>query len=248
MPEGPQIVYLKEQTNQFIGQELISIEGSVIASNEKNLAGQSLIDIKTFGKEILFCFTRVTIRVHLMLFGRYAIDGEMNRKLTLELEFENGRINFYASSCRLIEAPVETIYDWSVDVMSASFDERRAVIKLQGKPQQFICDALLDQNILAGVGNKIKNEVLFRRQVHPLSKVKDVPEAKLRELVKECVTVSKQYFQWKRDALDEEKWLVYKKTTCPRDGVLLVVEKLGRSKRSCYFCEQCQQLYDDQNA
>ena len=30
-----------------------------------------------------------------------------------------------------------------------------------------VCDALLDQTVFAGVGNIIKNEVLFRTGVHP---------------------------------------------------------------------------------
>jgi hypothetical protein len=49
-------------------------------------------------------------------------------------------------------------------------------------PDALVCDALLDQNVFAGVGNIIKNEVLFRIRVHPLSKLGALPAHKLRAL------------------------------------------------------------------
>ena len=47
------------------------------------------------------------------------------------------------------------------------------VLKLQ--PDTLVCDALLDQDLFAGVGNIIKNEVLFRTRVHPESTIGDLP-------------------------------------------------------------------------
>ncbi|HRO68823.1 MAG TPA: hypothetical protein PK951_00545 [Chitinophagaceae bacterium] len=38
-----------------------------------------------------------------------------------------------------------------------------------------VCDALLDQEIFSGVGNIIKNEVLYRIRVHPESLIGDIP-------------------------------------------------------------------------
>jgi endonuclease-8 len=247
MPEGPQMVFLKDQVEHFIGQSIIQAEGNDQVIPFELLIGQPLADIRTFGKEILFCFPLFTVRVHLMLFGKYSIDSMLNRELKLRLAFENGEINFYACNCLFITEPIDEVYDWAVDVMHPSFDPNKALQKLLSKPKELICEALLDQHILAGVGNKIKNEVLFRAHVHPLSIVGEIPDKELRKLVDECVKLSLEYLEWKREETDNDHWKVYKKTECPRDYIPLLKEKIGKSGRSCYFCDRCQQLYGTYN-
>ncbi|MDB5249690.1 MAG: hypothetical protein JWQ40_4084 [Segetibacter sp.] len=247
MPEGPQMVLLKEQLDHLIGQQLVKATGNAPDIPFDIIEGQSLTAIKTFGKELLFCFQHFTIRIHLMLFGKYAIDGVLNRLLRLGLAFEYAEINFYACECKFIQAPLDEVYDWSTDVMHVSFDPAKALKKLRSKPKQLICEALLDQNILAGVGNKIKNEVLFRRRVHPESVVSEIPESELKGLIHECVKLSFEYLDWKREETDNEHWEVYKKKECRRDRVPLRKEKIGKSGRSCYFCDRCQVLYVPDN-
>lgn len=243
MPEGPQMVFLKEQAEQFIGQRVLKAAGSAKDIPFDEMAGQALTNMKTFGKEIFFCFPNFTIRIHLMLFGKYAIDCEMNRELRLGLWFEEGFIHFYACECRFIRKPLDEIYDWSTDVLHISFDAEKALLKLQNKPNQLICEALLDQHIFAGVGNKIKNEVLFRRRIHPESIVGEIPENEQKRLIQECVKLSAEYLEWKREGVEDEHWEVYKKDECPRDHIPVRKEKIGKSRRSCYFCDKCQRLY-----
>ncbi|GAB3528775.1 endonuclease [Pontibacter brevis] len=190
MPEGPQMAYLKEQTEQFIGQPVLNATGSARHIPFDLLIESVLTDIKTFGKEILFCFSDFTIRVHLMLFGKYAINGALNRELRFGLELDTGEINFYACDVRFIYQPLDLVYDWSTDVMHPTFDSRKALKKLAGKPKLLISEALLDQGILAGVGNIIKNEALFRRRIHPASQVGEIPEKELLNLITECVRFS----------------------------------------------------------
>lgn len=243
MPEGPQIVFLKEQAEQFVGQLVINAEGSAKDIPLDRIKGQVLTDIRTFGKEILFCFPDVIIRVHLMLFGKYTLNGEMNRELRLGLAFEAGEMNFYACDVRQIRGPLEKVYDWSTDVLHHSFDSNKALKKLTSKPERLICEALLDQNILAGAGNINKNEVLFQRQIHPQSLVGAIPETELKHLIKACVRLSNMYLDWIREGTDNAHWQVYRKNECLRDKIPLLKEKIGKPARSCYFCEKCQKLY-----
>jgi endonuclease-8 len=243
MPEGPQMVFLKEQLEHFIGQHLLQASGNAKDIPFAKIKGNKLTSIQTFGKEIFFQFGQFTVRIHLMLFGKVAIDSELDRALRLGLEFENGEVNFYACECKFISVPLDEVYDWTTDVMNPAFEPGVAVEKLQNKPKELVCEALLDQHILAGVGNKIKNEVLFRRHVHPESLVGEIPADVLGNLVDESVKLSAEYLEWKREGIENEHWLVYKKEECPRDHVPLRKEKIGRSKRTCYFCDRCQHLY-----
>jgi len=226
-----------------MGQIVLKANGDAKHIPFAKIKGQVLTSIKTFGKELLFCFPDFTLRIHLMLFGKYAINNELNRTLRLGLTLETGAVNFYACDCRFIPETLDTVYDWSTDVMQASFDPDKALPKLISKPQRLICEALLDQSILAGVGNGIKNEALFRSSVHPESLVGEIPKTKLKKLIEACVTLSTEYLQWKRNGSEGELWQVYKQQICPRDDIPLQKQKIGKSGRSCYFCDKCQQLY-----
>lgn len=241
------MVFLKEQLSHFVGETVVEAKGREKGIPYDLVEGQALVDMKTFGKELLFCFPDFTIRIHLVLFGKYAIDSTLNRALQLGLVFENGEVNFYACKCRFIKEPLDKMYDWTIDVIDKSFNPQKALEKMVLKPRQLICEALLDQNILAGVGNKIKNEVLFRRQIHPESLVGEIPVEKLQTLIEECVKLSFEYLDWKREGTDNDHWEVYKKKECPRDRVPLLKEKIGKSARSCYFCDKCQKLYIPDN-
>jgi len=243
MPEGPQIIFLKEQLEPFIGQLVVQADGDAKHIPFNKIPDQALTSIKTFGKELLFCFPDFTIRIHLLLFGKYAINKKLNRQLRLGLTFETGNINFYACDCRFIAEPLNQLYDWSTDVMHQTFDPEKALQKLISKPNRLICEALLDQDILAGVGNGIKNEVLFRRQIHPASQVGAISVTELKQLLQACIKLSTEYLYWKQEGTDNEHWQVYKQKVCPRDDIPLRKEKIGKSGRSCYFCDKCQQLY-----
>lgn len=74
--------------------------------------------------------------------------------------------------------------------MNADWDPKKAKSRLEVVPEKLICDALLEQDIFAGVGNIIKNEVLYRVRVHPESKTGKIPKAKIQEIIREAQTYS----------------------------------------------------------
>ena len=179
-----------------------------------------------------------------MLFGSYSIDEKTKANPRLGLRFAKGALYFYACSVKLLETPLDEIYDWSADVMNDQWDPRKARKKLKEVPDTLVCDALLDQDIFAGVGNIIKNEVLFRIRVHPLSKVSALPSRKLSELIKEARNYSFDFLKWKKAYELRKHWLAHTKKVCPRDHIPLVkVPKLGRRQRRAFYCEKCQLLY-----
>ena len=171
MPEGPSIVIVKELVQEFKGQKIISVDGNS-KQDIKRLAGQKIINFKSWGKHFLICFKKFTVKIHFMLFGSYSINEKVERKQTrLGLHFKNGDLYFYACSVQFIEEGPDEIYDWIGDVMNPVWSAAKAKKKLKLQPETLVCDALLNQQIFAGVGNIIKNEVCFRIYVHPESAV-----------------------------------------------------------------------------
>jgi endonuclease-8 len=142
-----------------------------------------------------------------------------------------------------IEDDLDEVYDWTADVMNDEWNAAKAKKKLKNQPETFACDALLDQNIFAGVGNIIKNEVLYRIKVHPLSQVGALPAKQLTALVKEARNYSFDFFEWKKQYVLRKHWLAHKKKICVRDNLPLIKKYLGKTNRRTFYCENCQVLY-----
>jgi endonuclease-8 len=245
MPEGPSIVILREEVAGFTGKAVKRAEGSA-KIDKARLVGQSVRSFRSWGKHFLIELEDVSLRIHLLLFGSYRINERKESAPRLSLGFDGGELNFYGCSVQFIEGPLEEAYDWSADVMSDAWNSRATLKKLRARPRLLACDALLDQTLFSGSGNIIKNEVLFRTRIHPLSLIGDLPAAKLRELAKEVRTYSFEFLQWKREGTLKAHWLAHTKTTCPRCKIPFVKAKsLGRSKRRSFYCERCQKRYGD---
>jgi len=242
MPEGPSIVILKQLVQKFKGQKVIDIGGNTKV-DFSILQNQKITGFKSFGKNFFICFRTASIKIHFMLFGSYRISERKQAPPRLSLRFESGELNFYACSVKLIREDLDNLYDWTADVMNENWSASKARKKLKALPKTLVCDALLDQNIFAGVGNIIKNEVLFRIRVHPKTKVGSLPSKKLSELIKEAVQYSFDFLEWKKQYVLKKHWLVHTKRTCPRDGSKIIKEYLGKTHRRTFFCNACQVLY-----
>ena len=179
-----------------------------------------------------------------MLFGSYLINTRKKKiNPRMQLQFNTGELNFYMCSVKLIDEEINELFDWSADVMSSDWDEQAALNRLLRNKDALICDALMDQQIFAGVGNIIKNEVLYNTGVHPLSKVSGIKRFKLQQLVREARNYAFEFLKWKKQGILQVKWKVHRQDTCPKHGTPLKIKTLGKTKRKAYYCEKCQTLY-----
>src|ERR1700754_4768091 len=144
MPEGPSIVILKEELHQFQGKKVLAVAGST-KTFDLQLLKNKTARFKTWGKHFLICFPKFTVRIHFLLFGSYLIDDRKKAKPRLHLKFSKGEVNFYACAVRLLEEPLNEIYDWSGDVMNKAWSDKKALEKLKEIPDMLVCDAILDQ-------------------------------------------------------------------------------------------------------
>ncbi len=245
MPEGPSLYILKELVTDFHGQQIVRADGNVRAIDPARLVGQRIDAIRTWGKHLLIETEEMVVRVHFLLFGTYRInEGREGKTPRLSLETAEGNVlNLYACQVKEIDRATYAAYDFSADVMSESWDPKKARKKLRAHPGMLACDALLDQDIFSGVGNIIKNEVLFRIRVHPLSTVGALPAPKLRLLVDEARQYSFDFLEWKRQYVLKQHWLAHAKRICPRCDIPFSKAKLGLSNRRSFYCERCQKRY-----
>jgi len=246
MPEGPSLVMFKEDLQRFAGKRVKEASGISKTIEPERLKGKTITGLKTFGKHLLICFgDNLTLRIHFLMFGKYAFDQTKEAPIRLHLGFAKGEeINFYTCSLRFIEEPLDEVYDWRGDILSEEWDPVLALKKVNKEPpDRMICDVLMDQDIFAGLGNIIKNEVLFRMKIHPESQVGAIPLAKKKALIKDVVAYAYLFLEWRREGTLTKHWQAHRKQTCPRDKTKLTKRHTGKGDRRSFFCEECQELY-----
>jgi len=244
MPEGPSIVILKEAVENFNGKKILAASGNA-KINMQELVNQP-VNFKSWGKHFLICLPQRTIRIHFLMFGSYSINEQTkpDRSLRLCLQFKNGSVYFYTCAIKLLEDEPDNSYDWSADVMNDTWNPAKARKKLKAQPGMMACDALLDQQIFSGVGNIIKNEVLYRIKLHPESFIGKVPPRTLSLLVKEARIYSFEFLAWKKAYELKKHWLAHTKKICVRCNLPFQKKYCGKTKRRSFFCNNCQVLYN----
>lgn len=244
MPEGPSIVILREESAGFVGRTIVRANGNSRQLDFDDLVGQPVLAMRSWGKHFLLQLPNLALRVHFLLFGSYRVNERKDRPSRLSLGFDDGsELNFYACSIKQIGQDIEQQYDWRRDVMSDAWDVKLARKSLRSMPDTLVCDALLDQQLFSGVGNIIKNEVLFRIRVHPLSTVGALPAPKLRELVDQAREYSFDFLTWKKAYTLKAHWLAHTRRTCPRCEIPMQKAYLGKTKRRSFYCDNCQKQY-----
>lgn len=243
MPEGPSIVILKEEVQSFTGKEVIAVSGNT-SVDVSRVEHNRIVAFKSWGKHFLMCFEEFTIRIHLMLFGSYRINERKETPPRLSLMFKDGEINFYACSVKILEGDINNYYKWSEDVLNEQWDPAAAKDKLLKTPDKMVCDALLEQDIFSGVGNIIKNEVLYRVHVQPEALMGNIPSEKVDEIINEARIYSFQFYEWKKQYVLKKHWLAHAKKICKRCDLPLIKKVTGIKKRRSFFCTNCQHLYE----
>ena len=244
MPEGPSLVILKEAVMPYIGKKILDARGNA-RINMDRLHQQKIRNILTWGKQFFICLKGVTIRIHFLMFGSYSI-GEQTRpdkSLRLCLRFRSSSLYFYTCSVKLMDEDLDSLYDWEADVMNDNWNAKKARKKLKAMPETMVCDALLDQQVFSGVGNIIKNEVLYRTRLHPETLIGNIPSRKLTLLITEARNYCFDFLKWKKEFVLKKNWLAHTKKICKRCDLPLIKKYCGKTKRRTFFCENCQVKY-----
>jgi endonuclease-8 len=247
--EGPSLYLAARQLQPFKGQTVLSVSGNSKIEKERML-NKRVKSIFSWGKHLVIQFDEFALRTHFMLFGAFeatvndsTLTGDYRRSYTprLQLDFENGDIKLFNCSVKFLETGnARAGYDFTIDIMSPKWDADQALDAVRARPGAEIADLLLDQEIFAGVGNIIKNEVLWRVRIHPGVRVKDIPPSEIQKLIAETKKFALLFYKWRKVFLLRKHLDIYQKSICPRCGANVKREKTGKRNRVSHFCPVCQ--------
>lgn len=263
MPEGHTIHRLARDQNRLLKGKVVRVSSPQgrFAADAALVDGQKLLDVSAFGKHLFYEWGDGSIgHVHLGLFGKF------KTYRTAEPPPPRGEVRM-----RLVTDGATIDLSGPTACMIGDEDDRQRIVRRLGpdplrrdsdpglafdrisRSRQPIGALLLDQSVIAGVGNVYRAEALFVTGIHPsrpgmgceqveLDALWMTVTAMLRQGVKDnrIITVD-------RRALDlpvtgrirrGEATYVYHRDSCLRCGSAIQTVTLGG--RSCYFCPTCQ--------
>jgi len=137
--------------------------------------------------------------------------------------------------------------------LAADFSAQDFITRLQRRPKSGIKAVLLDQTVVAGVGNIYADESLWGAKIHPAMRVRDVPAAKRKKLYEALRAVLLLSIEkggsTDRNYVDAEgkrgSYLTFANVfrrqgkPCPRCGTIIIKTKVaGRGTHICPYCQK----------
>ncbi len=113
-----------------------------------------------------------------------------------------------------------------------------------------IKNVLLDQSVVAGLGNIYVCEILYRTKVHPAAKANSLSLATLKNIVKHTKEVLTEAIAHNGTSVSDFRQIddktgefqnflqVYQKATCPRGHTIHRIKQAGRSTFYCPVCQK----------
>ena len=261
MPELPDVEYFRrylDSTSLYLDIERARVldeellEGVGAREVADRLAGAAFQETDRHGK---FMFVRIDGRGWLVL--HYGMSGRLEywegedpppEHTALLVDFRDGSHLAYICVRRLgriglTDAPGDVVRQRELgpDVLADEFDWEQFSRLLDGR-RGYLKSALMDQHLMAGIGNEYSDEILFQCRLHPKTEVQRLDETQRREVFETLRRTLETYVAHlpDTDALAEDYLLPHRHGDgrCPRCGAELAkIEVIGRS---AYYCPTCQ--------
>uniref|UniRef100_A0A8B9S4X6 Endonuclease 8-like 3 n=1 Tax=Apteryx owenii TaxID=8824 RepID=A0A8B9S4X6_APTOW len=218
-------------------------------SSHKFLTGHVYRGVETLGKELFMYFGQTALRVHFGMNGSMCInhDGSKDRNgalPVLEIQLTEDTVCFFEATVEYriaAESEQKVRMMESLDVCSPKFSCLRAESEIKQQKTHMLCDVLLDQAVLPGVGNIIKNEALFDSGLHPAVKVCQLRDEHIRHLVKMTRDFALLFYKCRKTGSPIYKYYkVYRHPACGQCNEKITICHLGENNRMTYFCYRCQ--------
>jgi endonuclease-8 len=272
MPEGDAIFRTARTLNRALAGDLVVRFESVFPAltrihEDTPITGRRVEGVEAAGKHVLMRFSPgLVLRTHMRMNGSWHIyrAGERWRRPRRDMRIVVATERFEAVA---FTVPVAEFLDprdearqpdlraMGPDLLGTTFDEGDALRRIRERGGEAIADVLLNQRVVAGIGNVYKSEVLFICRVSPFTPAADVSDeavgqllATARKLLLANVTTLgggiTTYIGYRRsrDRDDSQHHYVYGRARrpCRRCGTLVRVRAQGPHARLTYWCPRCQ--------
>ena len=252
MPEGDTIHRAAARLDAALGGRVMELADapdprSPIHGRAKQLEGRTLEAVEARGKHLLAHFSgELVIHSHLGMNGRWRIraDGRLpygrpwlllgaGRGVAAQA---GGKLLRLVSESRVRNDP--GLMQLGPDPLRSDYERSEAIRRLRAAGTREVGEALLDQRIIAGVGNAIRNEACYLVGVSPWRPVDSLSDAQVESLVDETRAVMLESVR--RGRRPRSIYRANRRGGCPRCGSEISSRGQGDANRTAYWCPSCQ--------
>ena len=262
MPEGHTVHRTaKHFSKHFLGKtvELTSPQGRF--TDAKLVSGQKLVSSEAFGKQLYLGFETATVRIHLGIYGKWRF---RSFEETPPDPLGQVRARFISAnqvadvvgptSCEVLDQ-LEVIAKQAklgpdpLRIDPGDHELERFLTKVASS-KVVIGQLLMDQTVIAGVGNVYRAELLFRAGLNPHTPGQLVPTRVVAGMWFDAVTLMKigvrtgimltrdEYLKGRPAIVD--RYFVYKREGLPCRSCLNPISIEVLNSRKLYWCSKCQ--------
>jgi endonuclease-8 len=241
------------------------------ANDNAPVTGRIVENVEARGKWLLIRFSGDLILVtHMLMSGSWHIyrRGERWKRPRADMRIVLRTAEYDAVAFSVPVAQFHTarslerttaIRKLGPDLLKDEFAEDDAKARIRARSNEEIGNVLLDQKVMAGIGNVFKSEVCFVCGVHPFRRVSSLSDREIdclvdsaRRLMGANVTDTSSdrivtYIGLRRTTGRSDPsarvW-VYRRTgePCRRCGTVIEMRRQGAGARSSYWCPNCQPM------
>lgn len=219
------------------------------AAGIERLSGRVLEDVRPHGKHLVLGFGEVSLHSHLGMSGGwhfYPPRSRWRRPRSSAWAVLSGggwdAVQFggptlqVGSTARVRRNPQLTRL--GPDVLAAEFDPDPMIAAMRTDPTRGLGDALLDQHLVAGIGNIFKSEACYAARVDPWRSIGDLGDEELREVL----LAAREQMLSAVEHGDRHRFRIYKRRqgVCPSCGGAVSSRGQGDANRTTYWCPRCQ--------
>ena len=197
MPEGDTLALAATRVGDALaGRQVTRVDGSArdVRRVGRRLVGKRVDSVRSIGKHLLIEFENGwVLRTHLGMTGSWHVytpderwritPGKARAVVVTE---DHVAVCFAAPTVQL--APAEAVHasidHLGPDLMGVDVDFAEVVRRARDSDAPTVADLLLDQRVMAGVGNVYKSEVLFLHRLHPDTKPQTLDDAEVEGLAR----------------------------------------------------------------
>jgi endonuclease VIII len=261
MPEGHTVHRMAQDHFKWLGHNRLTVTSPQGRFEQESslLSGRVLQSVEARGKHLYYAFgANRTLHVHLGLYGKYRLHespaSEPRGAVRVRFIGKENTLDLHGpNQCELLDKKGVIASQAKVgqDPLRADADPG-CVLEKMLKSKRPIGTLLLDQSLIAGIGNIYRAEILFLNSIHPTrlgnSLARDEIESiwstsveLLRIGVKynRIITIPRKLAEKPLSRLNaQERLCVYKKDFCFECGSAIESWSLGN--RQIYACNTCQ--------
>jgi endonuclease-8 len=243
MPEGDSLHRAARRLQLLVG-ETLEVESpnprAQATGVAEQLDGRRLERVEAVGKNLLLSFEGgLVLRSHLRMSGRWTVRerGSTTRGRPWLVLRGSGREAVLWGG-PVLELNKRAVRRLGPDILARPPELEGMVANLRRTDQgREVGDALLDQRLVAGIGNLWKAEALWRAEVSPWRPLGGTSDEELLSVLTEAARMMRRSV----DSGREER-SIYRKAgrPCPRCRTPIASRGQGDANRMAYWCPSCQ--------